>query len=64
MTAEPTVGSSFSSKTELIKLEGAPSNTKVKLQIWDTAGSEQFRSLAPIYYKNASAVIIVYDCTS
>jgi small GTP-binding protein len=36
---------------------------RIKLQIWDTAGEERFRSVAPIYYKNAQAVILVYDTT-
>lgn len=36
----------------------------VKLQIWDTAGEEKFRSITPMYYKNASAIIIVYDITT
>jgi len=35
-----------------------------KLQIWDTAGQEQFKKLAPMYYKNAAAAIICYDVTS
>ena len=35
-----------------------------KLDIWDTAGHERFRALAPIYYRNAEAAIIVYDVTS
>ena len=39
------------------------SPVKVKLQIWDTAGGEQFRSLTPIYYKGANAVCLVYDST-
>ena len=34
------------------------------MQIWDTAGEEKFRSLTPMYYKNSSAVILVYDSTS
>jgi small GTP-binding protein len=33
----------------------------LKLQIWDTAGSEAFRSIARAFYKNAAVVIIVYD---
>lgn len=37
---------------------------KVKLQIWDTAGGDQFRSLTPIYYKGAAAVVLCYDSTS
>ncbi|GIQ86629.1 small GTPase superfamily, Rho type [Kipferlia bialata] len=34
-----------------------------KLQIWDTAGQEQYQSLAPMYYRGANAAIIVYDIT-
>lgn len=36
----------------------------MKLQIWDTAGGDQFRSLTPIYYKGAAAVVLCYDSTS
>ena len=35
-----------------------------KIQIWDTAGQEQFKKLAPMYYKNAAAAIVCYDVTS
>jgi len=37
---------------------------RVKLQIWDTAGEERFRSVTQMYYKNASAIVLVYDQTS
>ena len=47
-----------------MKIVGVSEPIKVKLQIWDTAGSEAFRSLTPIYYKNAAAVCLVYDSTS
>ena len=53
-----TIGVEFGSF--VIKLDGKI----VKLQIWDTAGGEQFRSLTPIYYKGANAVCLVYDSTS
>merc|ERR1719473_967517 len=36
----------------------------IKYQIWDTAGQEKYRSLAPMYYRGAAAAIIVYDITS
>lgn len=35
----------------------------IKFEIWDTAGQERFHSLAPMYYRNAQAAIIVYDIT-
>lgn len=31
--------------------------------IWDTAGQEKYRALAPIYYRNAVGALIVYDIT-
>ena len=37
---------------------------KVIMQIWDTAGQEKYRSLGPIYYRNASAGIAVFDITN
>lgn len=36
----------------------------MKLDIWDTGGSERYRSIAPMYYHDASAAIIVFDITS
>lgn len=37
---------------------------KLTLQIWDTAGQERFRSMAPMYYRNAKAAILVFDLQS
>lgn len=37
---------------------------KVEIQIWDTAGQERFQSLGPIYYRNASAALAVFDMTN
>jgi Ras-related protein Rab-21 len=34
-----------------------------EIQLWDTAGQEEFHSLAPIYYKDAQAAILVYSVT-
>ena len=36
----------------------------LKIDIWDTAGQERYRTLAPLYYRNASAAVVVFDVTS
>ena len=51
-------GSSFVAKK--IELED---KKKVKLQIWDTAGQEKYRSLAKIFYQSAAVAVLVYDIT-
>ncbi|CAH1725379.1 unnamed protein product [Aphis gossypii] len=38
-------------------------NKFIKLQFWDTAGTEKYRSLATSYYRGAHGVFIVYDVT-
>jgi small GTP-binding protein len=38
-------------------------DTLVKLQIWDTAGQEQYRSVSKIYYRNAVGVVLVCSYT-
>ena len=32
-----------------------------EVQIWDTAGQEKFRSLAPAYYRGSNAALAVFD---
>ncbi|KAJ7268957.1 ras-domain-containing protein [Mycena rebaudengoi] len=56
----PTLGVEFGSK--LVTLP--PDNTIVKLQCWDTAGTESFRSLTRSYYRGAAGCLLVYDVTS
>ena len=46
--------------TQTVQLDDAV----VKFEIWDTAGQERYRSLAPMYYRGASAAIVVYDITN
>ena len=36
----------------------------IRIQIWDTAGQEAFRSITRSYYKNSTCALIVYDITS
>ena len=55
---EPSIGVDFFSKT--IKYKGKT----IKLQIWDSAGQEKFRSLIPNYIRGSSLVFIVYDISN
>jgi len=52
---QTTVGCSFNSKE--LELE----NKIIKLDIWDTAGQEKYRSLLPLYYKKAKLVLLCFD---
>jgi Ras-related protein Rab-5C len=36
----------------------------VHLDLWDTAGQERYNSLAPMYYRGADAIVLVYDISS
>ena len=33
----------------------------LKLQLWDTAGQERYGALAPLFYRNANIVLLVYS---
>ncbi|XP_014299993.2 ras-related protein Rab-37 isoform X1 [Microplitis demolitor] len=39
-------------------------DTRIKLQIWDTAGQERFRSVTHAYYRDAHALLLLYDVTN
>lgn len=39
-------------------------NQDVRLLLFDTAGQEKFRSLIPMYIRDANIIILVYDITS
>ncbi len=55
---EASIGVDFFSKTLNYK------GKQIKLQIWDSAGQEKFRSLIPNYIKGAALVFLVYDVTN
>lgn len=55
---ESTIGAAF--LTQTIALD---ESTTVKFEIWDTAGQERYKSLAPMYYRNANCAVVVYDVT-
>ena len=39
-------------------------NQTVKLQVWDTAGQEKYRSMVSSYYRGAHVALIIFDLTS
>ncbi|GAC93003.1 hypothetical protein PHSY_000564 [Pseudozyma hubeiensis SY62] len=55
---DPTIGVEFGS--HLIRLDNGET---VKVQVWDTAGSESFRSITRSYYRGAAGALLVYDVT-
>lgn len=54
----PTIGIDFLTKNVYLE------DKTIRLIMWDTAGSERFKSLIPSYIKNANAIILAYDITS
>lgn len=52
-----TIGVEFGAR--MITIENKP----IKLQIWDTAGQESFRSITRSYYRGAAGALLVYDIT-
>ncbi|KAI5955683.1 YPT53 [Candida jiufengensis] len=37
---------------------------KINLEIWDTAGQERYRSLTPMYYRNAKVALVCFDLSN
>ena len=52
-----TIGVEFGSNNIIVD------NNIFRIQIWDTAGQENFRSITRSYYKNSACALIVYDIT-
>ena len=54
-----TIGLDYKLKT--VQLEDGK---MVKIQIWDTAGQDRFRSITKNYYKGAHGIVLIYDVTN
>ncbi|KAJ6386293.1 hypothetical protein OIU77_029296 [Salix suchowensis] len=52
-----TIGVEFGAR--MVTIDTRP----IKLQIWDTAGQESFRSITRSYYRGAAGALLVYDIT-
>ncbi|VUC22303.1 unnamed protein product [Clonostachys rosea] len=57
-----TIGVEFASK--IIRVGTGSRRKRIKLQLWDTAGTERFRSVSRSYYRGAAGAILVYDIAS
>ena len=55
---QATIGLDFQSKNVQID------NQDIHLLLYDTAGQEKFRSLIPMYTRDANIILLVYDITS
>ena len=55
---QSTIGVEFGAKNVVIR------NTTYRIQIWDTAGQENFRSITRAYYKNSVCALVVYDISN
>ena len=53
-----TIGVEFGSNNVII------GDNTYRIQIWDTAGQENFRSITRSYYKNTACAIIVYEISN
>ena len=52
---QPSIGVDFFSKTLKFK------DKSLKLQVWDSAGQEKYRSLIPSYIRGSSIVFVIFD---
>ena len=55
---QATIGLDFQSKSVQID------NQDINLLLYDTAGQEKFRSLIPMYTRDANIILLVYDITN
>ena len=58
LTYLSTAGIEFFSKDEIIN------NRKIRIELWDTAGSEKFFSLTSNFLGNAQGIMVMFDVTN
>lgn len=56
--SHPTIGVEFGVKN--IQID----NKLFRIQIWDTAGQENFRSITTLFFKNCACAVVTYDVTN
>ncbi|PNS15186.1 hypothetical protein CAC42_8187 [Sphaceloma murrayae] len=61
LLSSQTIGVEFASKILVLGTGGR--TRRIKLQLWDTAGTERFRSVSRSYYRGAAGAVLVWDVT-
>lgn len=56
---EVTIGGAYIQQKVQLK-----NGSSLKLHLWDTGGEERFRAMAPLYYRDANAAVLVYDVSN
>lgn len=62
--SRPTIGMDYCTRQLSIDVMNGTELSVVQnltVQVWDTAGQEQFRSLAATYYRKAGGIMVLYD---
>ena len=62
-----TIGMDFCTRqlaVDVLHSEASSTVQRLTVQVWDTAGQEQFHSLTATYYRKAGGVMIAYDSNS
>ena len=59
----PTIGVEFQTKTLQIVEQDTGKAVSISAQIWDTSGSERYRSIVVGHYREAVGVLLVFDLT-
>lgn len=57
-----TIGVEFASK--VVKVGSGSRRKRIKLQLWDTAGTERFRAVSRSYYRGAAGALLIYDISN
>ncbi|KAH0570275.1 Rab1a [Spironucleus salmonicida] len=59
-----TIGVDFKIRSVSVPYPSTEQASNVKLQIWDTAGQEKFRTITQTYYRGSHGIMMVYDVTN
>ncbi|EJS44706.1 ypt10p [Saccharomyces arboricola H-6] len=56
-----TIGAAFISKTIEVPSDDPSIEKRIHMEIWDTAGQERYKSLVPMYYRDATIALLVFE---